>query len=104
MRKELVHKPPYTIMSYDPNKFFFGTQTSASDFASWNILSDLEARLNSALVLFTFDISRNMQVRAAKITNVSQQEGLTYLNNVKPCNNLFSNNLDDLKTWKNDNI
>lgn len=99
-----TYKPPYTVTTYDPNKFFFGTQTRAGDYASWKILNDLATKLNCALVLFTFDTSGSTQVGATKIINVSQQTGLTYLNNVKPCNNIFSNNLESLQTWKNNNI
>jgi hypothetical protein len=99
-----TYKPPYTITTYDPNKFFFGTQTRAGDYASWHILNDLAVKLNSALVLFTFDTSGNTEVGASKITTVSQQGGLTYLNNVRPFENIFKNNLDLLQTWKNNTI
>lgn len=99
-----TYKPPYTITTYDPNKFFFGTQTRAGDYASWKILNHLATKLNSKLVLFTFDTSGNNQVGVTKITNVSQQGGLTYLKNVRPFENIFDDNLDDLQTWKNNNI
>jgi hypothetical protein len=99
-----TYKPPYTVVTYDPNTFFFGTQTRAGDYASWKLLYDLAKKLNSSLVLFTFDTSGSTQVGAAKIIGVSQQTGLTYLNNIRPNNNLFNKNLEGIQIWKNNNI
>lgn len=83
-----TYKPPYSISTYDPNKFFFGTQTREGDYSSWKILIDLATKIDGALVLFTFDTSGSAKVGATKIINVSKQEGLTYFNNVRPNNNL----------------
>jgi len=39
-------KPPYSISSYDPDKFFHGTQSRSGDFPSWVILGDLFKKFN----------------------------------------------------------
>jgi hypothetical protein len=99
-----TYKPPYTIATYDPNSFFFGTSTKSGDYSSWKILHDLTRKLNCSLTLFTFDTSQNYQVGATKITDVSQQIGLTYFNNVRPFENIFTDNLNGLQTWKKETI
>lgn len=99
-----TYSSKYNILNYDPKNFFFGTNGRAGDYASWNILNQLALQLNCSLVLFTFDTSENLQVGATKITNVSQQFGLTYLNNVRPYNNIFCNNLEGLQNWIENNI
>lgn len=99
-----TYKPPYTVLNYDPNKFFYGTQNRAGDYASWKLLNDLSSKLNCSLILLTFDTSTTRQVGATKITNISQQGGLTYLNNVKPFNNIFNDNQEGIQIWKNNTI
>ena len=99
-----TYKPPYTVLNYDPNHFFFGTANRSGDYPSWKILDDLAAKLNCSLVLFTFDTSGNPQTGATKIASVSQQKGLTYLNNIRPFTNIFNNDLRGLAAWKNDTI
>ena len=94
-----TYKPPYTINSYDPNRFFHGTRNRSGDFPSWDILFKLSQELNVSLTLFTFDTSDGKNVGASKITNVDQQLGLTYLNNVKPFNNIFENDISGLTEW-----
>ena len=93
------YKPPYTINTYDPNRFFHGTKNRSGDFPSWDILFKLSQELNVSLTLFTFDTSDGKNVGASKITNVDQQVGLTYLNNVKPFNNIFENDISGLTEW-----
>jgi hypothetical protein len=99
-----TYKPPYSITTYDPNKFFFGTSTKSGDYPSWKILHDLTEKLNCSLALFTFDTSENYQVGATKITDVSKQKGLTYFNDVRPFKNIFTDNLNGLQSWKNETI
>ena len=55
--------------------------------------------IDGNLTLFTFDTSDGKNVGASKITNVDQQVGLTYLNNVKPFNNIFENDISGLTEW-----
>jgi len=92
-------KPPYTVDNYDPNRFFHGSANRKGDFPSWNILFDLAKKMNVSLILFTFDTSENKKLGAAKITGISQLGGITYKNNVRPCNRLFSNDLPKVKEW-----
>ena len=91
--------PKYTIKNYDPNRFFHGTFNRSGDFPSWNILYRLSKSLNVPLLLFTFETSDGRNVGASKIMNVDQRAGLTYLNGVKPFNNIFQNDISNLKEW-----
>ena len=100
-----TYKPPkYTINSYDPAKFFHGTHYRAGDFQSWNILFQLSKKLKSSLILLTFDTSLEENVGASKITNIDKELGIKYLNKIKPYNNIFKNNLIDLKKWLEINL
>jgi hypothetical protein len=96
-----TYKPPYTVDNYDPNKYFHGTMNRSGDFPSWNILFELSKKMGVALILFTFDTSSNNKVGLAKVSGISQQNGLTYFDNIKPYQQIFNNDLDNLKTKLN---
>ncbi len=51
------------------------------------------------LLLLTFDTSETKTIGASKITNISSEKGITYLNGMKPLQNLFENNIGNLKNW-----
>ena len=93
--------PKYTIESYDPNRFFHGTFKKSGDFPSWNILFELSKIMEVSLILFTFDTSAENKIGLTKICEVSKQYGLTYLENIKPYQQIFNNDLDNLKTKLN---
>jgi hypothetical protein len=94
-------KGNYTVKNYDPNKFFFGTQNRSGDYPAWNILDALSKKMNIPLVLLTFDTSETKIIGASKITNISSEKGITYLNDTKPFQNLFIDNIENLKVVKN---
>jgi hypothetical protein len=94
-----TYKPPNTINSYDPNRFFHGTINRSGDFPSWDILFKLSQVLNVSLILFTFDTSDSRNVGVSKIIEVTQSIGLTYLNEIKPFNNIIYDNIPGLKDW-----
>jgi hypothetical protein len=91
-----TYKPPYTINNYDPNKFFHGTYNRSGDFPSWNILFELSKKMGVPLILFTFDTSTEKKVGISKICNVSQQNGLTYLENIKPFQQIINDDFETL--------
>jgi hypothetical protein len=92
-----TYKPPYSVENYDPNKFFHGTANRSGDYPSWNILFELSKKMGVALILLTFDTSTEKKVGLAKVNSISQQNGLTYLENIKPFQQSFNNNLEQLK-------
>ena len=98
------YKPPYTINTYDPNRFFHGTRYRSGDFPSWDILFKLSQELNVSLTLFTFDTSDGRNIGVTKIIEVTKSSGLKYLNGIKPYSNLFENDETGLKNWLQENI
>jgi hypothetical protein len=98
------YKPPYTVESYDPNRFFHGTRNRSGDYPSWKILFDLASNNNVPLCLLTFDTSTRENVGAANIINVGEGTGLTYKEGISPKDNIFNNDLGLLKNWFKENI
>ncbi|CAM4107608.1 hypothetical protein FLAN108750_10670 [Flavobacterium antarcticum] len=92
-------KTAYNVSNYDPNKYFFGTTERKGDFPSWNVLGNLARTLSCRLFLLTFDTSDHSQVGVTRITNISKENGLTYLNDAKPYHTIFENNSEELKLW-----
>jgi len=91
-------KLKYNIETYDPNTYFKGTYSRAGDYASWIRLYKLKSKLNSKLILLTFDTSPNYYVGASEIINVDRN-GLIYKNNLKPFENIFKNKLKNLEKY-----
>lgn len=99
-----TYSPPYSINNYDPNKYFHGTYKRSGDWASWDILFNLSRKLRITLILLTFDTNKNKKLGAAKIISIDKNKGILYKNNIKPYNNLFEDNLPELKKWLRINI
>lgn len=93
------YKPPYTVASYDPNRFFHGTATRSGDYPAWSLLAELAARLEVPLILLTFDTNKLPIVGAAKVKSISVQSGIMYHDSLRPCNNLFQDNIAALKEY-----
>ncbi len=95
-----TYKPPhYTVASYDPNRFFHGTNNRKGDYPAWNILFTLTEKLNIPLILLTFDTSEHRILGVSHIIHIDKQTGITYQGQETPCKNLFHNNLNGLKDW-----
>lgn len=92
-------KPDYTVQNYDPNRYFHGTANRAGDFSSWSLLYEISARLGAALILLTFDTSPDRINGAARIINVDRGNGLSYKNDIRPCENIFRNDIAGLREW-----
>lgn len=76
----------YNVRTYDPNKFFHGTQQKSGDYLSWRILKHLADSLNVPLILATFD-TNSSSIGITRILDVSAQHGLTYSNQIAVYNN-----------------
>lgn len=92
-------KGVYNVKNYDPNKYFFGTANRTGDYPAWSILNALSKKMDVPLFLLTFDTSETKTIGASKITNISSEKGITYLNGMKPFQNLFENTIENLKHW-----
>ena len=67
-----TYKPPYSVETYDPNIFLKGTRSRTGDYPSWKILFELSEKLNSPLILMTFDTSNSDKLGGSKIIDVSK--------------------------------
>jgi len=83
----------FPLKEYDPNKWF---KHKGGDYKSWNILFNLSKKLKVPLILLTFRKDTSKTVGASVVFNVDR-EGLTYKYNIKPYQNIFSNDLEGLK-------
>ena len=93
-----TYKPPYSVETYDPNIFFKGTRSRTGDYPSWKILFELSEKLNSPLILMTFDTSNSDKLGGSKIIDVSKS-GLKYNDDTKPYQNIFDNDGKNIYSW-----
>jgi len=93
-----TYKPPYSVETYDPNRFFNGTRNRSGDYPSWKILFELSEKLNSPLILITFDTSNSNKLGGSKIIDVSRF-GLKYNNQSKPYQNIFNKGIENIYSW-----
>jgi hypothetical protein len=89
-----TYSEKYSILNYDPNVFF---HYRGGDFGSWNILFELSKAIKSSLILFTFDNSKSRRIGVTKIIDVNQKNGLTYLNSIKPFQQIIKDDLEGLR-------
>jgi len=94
----------FNITNYDPDNYFHGTPGRYGDYPSWNLLLKLSQKMNAALLLLTFDTRSDKSVGAARVLDISERNGITYKDHVRPHVNIFNDELGKLKAWIKSNV